>query len=199
MHTSHGGNVTSCCATEISQGSPPVHQVLKYCQQSQNTLIMQFICCCVLSGQRCMCQLRCLSAMLSMLALSSQQCPALMSASAVHVLQGPSLGSLKALCMLSAFPTCVLTGCLLTPEGKAKKQRISLVTLEGHGLWVPGLLLGIAGPLLEGSHCNKVSVSCGVDLPVSNTLHIDNTHLFTYPGLCKPCMQMPLSSVRQSC
>jgi hypothetical protein len=161
MHTSHGGNVTSCCATEISQGSPPVHQVLKYCQQSQNTLIMQFICCCVLSGQQCMCQLRCLSAMLSMLALSSQQCPALMSASAVHVLQGPSLGSLKALCMLSAFPTCVLTGCLLTPEGKAKKQRISLVTLEGHGLWVLGYCWELPGPSWRGPTVTRCQSAVG--------------------------------------
>jgi hypothetical protein len=84
-----------------------------------------------------MCQL--MSAMLSMLALSHQQCPAIMPATAVHVLHGPRLGSLSALCMLSAVLTRVLTGCLLTPEGKNEGQRICLITLQGHGHWVPGL------------------------------------------------------------
>ena len=62
-----------------------------------------------------------LAALLSMLALSCQQFPAFMSESAVHVLHRPRQCSLYALCMLSVHPTCVPTGCLLTPVGKAEK------------------------------------------------------------------------------
>jgi hypothetical protein len=78
-----------------------------------------------------------MSAMLSMLAQSRQQCPAFMSASAVHVLHGPRLSSRHALCMLAAFLTSVLTGYLVMPERKADRQRICLVTLGGHRFWVP--------------------------------------------------------------
>jgi hypothetical protein len=59
-----------------------------------------------------------------MLALSRQQCPAFISASAAHVLHGPRHGLLYALYMLSAFLKCVLTGCLSTPETQAKGQGI---------------------------------------------------------------------------
>jgi hypothetical protein len=66
--------------------------------------------------------------MVSMLALSRHQCPAVMSALAVRVLHGPRLGSLHALCMLSVFITCVLTGVLLTPEYCSKYSVSQSVT-----------------------------------------------------------------------
>ena len=84
-----------------------------------------------------MCQL--LAALLSMLALSCQQSPAFMSESAVHVLYGPRQCSLYALCMLSVYPTCVPTGCLLTPVGKGRKGSVSAWLQWRDVVSVPGL------------------------------------------------------------